>query len=405
MGEIAGRPTPQQMDEMRAHVDEAMRAGALGIATALIYPPDSFQTTGDLIELAKVAAKYGGIYASHMRDESANLLGAIRESIAIGEQTGIDVEIFHFKAAYAPGWGKLMPQAGTLIDAARARGVAIGADMYVYTAGGTGLSTTVPNWVFADGQTKAIQRLRDPEVRKRIKKELAAGSQPGWSNLVEAAGGWDRVVLANGYNPVYDQYKYKSIAYIADQLHKDPADVAWDIVIAALPHRAMALFYMMDERDIETALRFPWTAIGSDAGASAHPGEIDSTGLPHPRAYGNFPRVIAQYVKRRRVLTLEDAIRKMTGWPAARMKLYDRGVIRIGLRADVTIFNFDRIEDKATYTRPTEYCDGIDYTIVNGEIVAERGKHTGARPGQVIRGPGYRASRPVMAEMPASAVH
>jgi N-acyl-D-amino-acid deacylase len=389
MGDVAGHPSARQMEAMKAHVDEAMRAGAMGIATALIYPPDSFQSTEDLIELARVAAKRGGIYASHMRDESAKLLEAIGESIEIGEKTGIQVEIFHFKGAYAPGWGKLVPQAGELIEAARARGVSIAADMYVYTAGGTGLDITVPNWVWEQGAKVGLERLKDPSVRERLKKEVAGGSLPGWSNLVEASGGWDHVVLANAFNPKYDRYRFKSIDYIAKQLGQDPADVSWDILLGAQPHRAMGLFFMMSEPDIETALRWPWMSIGSDAGANESPGKIDAIGLPHPRAYANFPRVIAEYVKKRHVLTLEDAIRKMTSWPATRMRLYDRGVIREGLKADVTVFNEDRLDDVADYENPTAYPTGIDYVLVNGQLVIDKGRHTGAKPGSVLRGAGY----------------
>src|SRR5258708_18543 len=389
MGDIAGRPNAKQLDAMKAHVDEAMRAGALGIATALIYPPDSFQSTEDLIELARVAAKHGGIYASHMRDESAKLLQAIGESIKIGEETGIQVEMFHLKGAYAAGWGKLVPQAGELIEAARARGVNMGADMYAYTAGGTGLDITVPNWVWEQGAKQGLERLKDPKVRARLKQEIAAGSMPGWSNLVEASGGWDHIVLANAFNPKYDRYRFKSVEYIAKQLAQDPADVSWDIVLGAQPNRAMGLFFMMSEPDIATALRWPWMSIGSDAGANEKPGMIDAIGLPHPRAYANFPRVIAAYVKKRHVLTLEDAIRKMTSLPATRMRLYDRGVLREGLKADVTIFNKDRLEDVANYENATAYPTGIDYVLVNGQLVVDQGRHTGAKPGIVLRGAGY----------------
>jgi N-acyl-D-amino-acid deacylase len=392
MGDVAGHPSAQQMAAMKAHVDDAMRAGAMGIATALIYPPDAFQSTDDLVELARVAARRGGIYASHMRDESAKLLQAIGESIEIGEKTGIQVEIFHFKGAYAPGWGKLVPEAGQLIEAARARGVNIAADMYVYTAGGTGLDITVPNWVWEQGAKKGLERLKDPKVRARLKKEVAAGSMPGWSNLIEASGGWDHVVLANAFNPKYDRYRFKSIDYIAKQLGQDPADVSWDIVLGAQPNRAMGLYFMMSEPDIATALRWPWMSIGSDAGANEAPGKIDAIGLPHPRAYANFPRVIAEYVKKRHVLTLEDAVRKMTSWPATRMRLYDRGVIREGLKADVTIFNEERLDDVANYENPTTYPTGIDYVLVNGQLVVDKGRHTGAKPGNVLRGAGYEAS-------------
>ncbi|HEY2678170.1 MAG TPA: D-aminoacylase [Steroidobacteraceae bacterium] len=389
MGDAAGRPTAAQMEQMKAHVEEAMKAGAMGIATALIYPPDSFQSTDDLIELSRVAAKYGGIYASHMRDESANLLKAIEESIEIGEKTGIQVEIFHFKGAYAPSWGKLVPQAGSLIESARARGVNIAADMYVYTAGGTGLDITVPNWVWEQGAKQGLEQLKDPSVRVRLKKELAEGSMPGWSNLVKASGGWDHVVLANAFNPKYDRYRFKSIDTIGKQLNQDPADVAWDIVLGAQPNRAMGLYFMMSEPDIETALRWPWMSIGSDSGANEGPGTIDAIGLPHPRAYANFPRVIAEYVKKRHVLTLEDAVRKMTSWPASRMRLFDRGVIRDGMQADVTIFDAERLEDVATYENPTAYPTGIDYVLVNGQLVVDAGRHTGAKPGRVLRGQGH----------------
>lgn len=393
MGDKAGPPTSAQLDAMKAHVDEAMRAGARGVATALIYPPNSFQSTQELIELSKVAARYGGLYASHMRDESGDLIKAVSESIEIGEKSGAEVEIFHFKAAYAPEWGKLAPEAGALIQSARDRGVNIAADMYVYTAGGTGLSITAPNWIFADGYDTGMQRLRDPKVRERAKREVAAGSLPGWSNLVYASGGWEHIVLANAYNPKWDKYRYKSIAYIAGQVRQDPVDVAYDIVLDALPNRAMALFFMMDERDIETALKWPWMSIGSDAGSAGKPGEMDALGLPHPRAYGNFPRVYSEYVKKRHVLTLEDAVRKMTAWPADRMGLTDRGLIRPGMRADVTIFNFDRIRDTATYENPTTYPAGVDWVLVNGQVVADHGRHTGAKPGMVLRGPGYRSKR------------
>jgi N-acyl-D-amino-acid deacylase len=389
MGDGAGAPTPAQLDQERAHVDQAMRAGAMGIATALIYPPASFQSTEELVELSKVAHRYGGIYASHMRDESADLLKAIGESIEIGEKSGAKVEIFHFKAAYAPGWGRFVPEARKLIAAARDRGVDIASDMYVYTAGGTGLDITVPNWVFKDGKEKGFERLKDPQVRARLKQEVAAGSEPGWSNLVYAAGGWDHVVLANAYDRVWDKYRFKSIAAIAGELHRDPADVAWDIVLKALPNRAVALYFAMDEGDIEAALQFPWMSIGSDAEAAAGP-RSDETGL-HPRAYGNFPRVIAHYVRDRHVLTLEDAIRKMTSWPATRMQLYDRGAIREGMAADVTVFNYETIKDNADYAHPSAYPSGIDYVLVNGAVVIDQGRHTGAKPGKVLRGPGWTA--------------
>lgn len=391
MGDGAGAPSAQQLEAMKARVDTAMQAGAMGIATALIYPPDSFQSTADLIELAKVAAKYDGIYASHMRDESAGLLTAIGESIEIGERAGIQVEIFHFKGAYQPGWGKLVPQAIEQVNAARSRGVSINADMYLYTAGGTGLDITVPNWVFEQGSEQAIKRLKNRRIRERLKREVAAGSQPGWSNLIEASGGWDHVVLANAFNERYDKYRYKSIQHIAKELDRDPADVAWDILLEAQPKRAMALFFMMSESDIEMALKTPWMGIGSDAAATEQLGKMDALGLPHPRSYGTFPRLIAEYVRKRGVITLEDAVRKMSSLAATRMRQFDRGAIRTGMWADITVFDYEHIQDNATYEAPMATPTGIDYVLVNGEVVIDAGKHTGKKPGRVLRGGGYRS--------------
>ncbi|WP_419816582.1 N-acyl-D-amino-acid deacylase family protein [Glacieibacterium sp.] len=385
MGDHAGTPTAAQLGAMAKHVDTAMHAGAFGISSALIYSPETFQSTADLIALAKVASKCDGFYATHMRDESQKLIPAIEEAIRIGEEGGVKVEIFHLKAAYKPEWGKLMPQALAVVNAARARGVDIAADMYVYNAGGTGIDITVPTWVWADGLDKAIERLKDPAVRTRIKRESAAGSQPGWSNLVAASGGWDNVTLANAFNPKYDKYQGMSFAKIGAALGKDPADAAWDIMIEAAPKRAYALYYMIGEEDIRTALRQPWVSIGSDAAAAEKVGQVDGIGLPHPRAYGNFTRVIAEYVVKQKVLTLEDAVRKMTGWPAQRMGLSDRGLIRPGMRADVLVFDPAKVRDVATYRQPTQLSTGIDDVIVNGALTLDGGKLTDAKAGVVLR--------------------
>ena len=385
MGDGDGTPTESQLAAMKAKVGTAMRAGAFGISTALIYPPSSFHGTEELIDLAKIAALCEGFYATHMRDESGALVTAIEEAIEIGEASGAKVEIFHLKAAYAPGWGVLMPEAVATIEAARARGVDVAADLYPYPAGGTGLDITVPNWVWSEGMEAGIERLRDPEVRERLKREVAAGSLPGWSNLVEASGGWEQVVLANAFNPEYERFHGESLAAIGDELGRHPADVAWDILLAALPERAMALFFMMDEGDIELALQQPWTSIGSDAAASASLGAVDALGLPHPRAYGTFPRIIAEYTRERGVLTLPEAIRKMTSWPSARMGLYERGVIRDGLRADIVVFDYAEIDDRATWEDPTLTPAGIEYVIVNGELAVDGGRYTGALAGSVLR--------------------
>ncbi|MGH7443252.1 MAG: N-acyl-D-amino-acid deacylase family protein [Longimicrobiales bacterium] len=386
MGNTASAPTPAQVDEMKAIMERAMEAGALGMSTALIYPPLSYTTTDELVEVAKVAAAYGGIYASHIRDEGRGLLEAVGEAIEIGERARLPVEIFHLKAAYEPGWGTLMKRAGALVDSARARGVDVAADLSPYTAGGTGLEATIPAWAHEGGRDSLEARLGRPETRARLKRELTTGS-PGWWNIIEAAGGWDGVVLVNARNEANARFEGRSIAEIAEAQGKQPADAAWDLVTQG-NGRVMAIYHMMSEPDIETALGFPWTSIGSDAGAALNPGSADVLGLPHPRSYGTFPRVIAHYVKERGVLSLPEAIRKMTSWPATRMRLVDRGVIREGVWADVVIFDLERIEDLSTYDEPTLFPAGIEYVLVNGKVVIEQGRHTGARPGRVLYGPG-----------------
>jgi N-acyl-D-amino-acid deacylase len=387
LGASARAPNAAELDRMRAIVDTAMRGGAMGMTTALIYPPSSYSTTDELVEVGKAAAALGGIYASHIRGEGKEVVQAVGEAIAVGERAGMPVEVFHLKVAYQPGWGILMDSIRAEVDAARARGVEVAADMYVYTAGGTGLEATIPSWAHEGGPDSLKARLANPAIRARLKNEIKTGS-PGWWNIIEAAGGWDGIVLVNARNPANKKYETKTLAQIAKETGKDPADVAFDLVSQG-HGRVMAIYHMMGEQDIETALRFPWTSIGSDAGAILKYGEPDETGLPHPRSFGNFPRVIARYVKERKVLTLEDAIRKMTSWPATRMRLANRGAIREGNWADVTIFDLDQLQDKATYENPMEFPTGIEWVLVNGVVTIDHGKHTGARAGQVLRGPGY----------------
>ena len=390
-GRSARAPTAPELERMRAIMDTAMRAGAMGMTTALIYPPSSYATTDELVEVGKAAASLGGIYASHIRGEGKEVVQAVGEAIAVGERAGMPVEVFHLKVAHKPGWGVLMDSVRAEVEAARARGVDVAADMYVYTAGGTGLEATIPSWAHEGGTDSLKARLANPTIRARLKNEIATGS-PGWWNIIEAAGGWDGVVLVNARNPANKKYETKSIAQIAKEMNKDPADVAFDLVMQG-QGRVMAIYHMMGEQDIETALRFPWTSIGSDAGAILKYGEPDETGLPHPRSFGNFPRVIARYVKERKVLTLEDAIRKMTSWPATRMRLANRGAIREGNWADVTIFDLDQLQDRATYESPMEFPTGIEWVLVNGVVTVDHGKHTGAKAGQVLRGQGYTVAR------------
>ena len=382
-------PTPDELAKMKAILETAMQNGAMGMTTALIYPPSSYATTPELIEMAKVAAKYGGIYASHMRGEGKELVQSVDELIEIAEKGGLPGEVFHFKAAYSPGWGKLMQEAGQHIDAARSRGVDVAADLYVYTAGGTGLEATIPSWAHEGGNEALIKRLADPQMRARLKREIVTGS-PGWWNIIEASGGWQNVILVNAQNPDSAKFQGRSIADIAKELTKDPADTAFDFVAQAKTGRVLAIYHMMSEQDIVTALKFPWTSIGSDAGTALTPGGDDALGLAHPRSYGNFPRVIARYVRETHTLTLEDAIRKMTSWPATRMRIADRGLVREGMWADAVIFDYDKIQDRSTYEHPDVTPDGIDFVLVNGQVVIDHGKHTGARPGKVLYGPGFR---------------
>lgn len=381
-------PTPDELHRMRQTMDSAMVAGAMGMTTALIYPPSSYAATDELVELARVATRHGGIYASHIRDEGRGLIDAVAEAIEIGERADIPVEIFHLKAAYEPGWGTLMTRAGELVEAARARGVDVAADVYPYTAGGTGLEATIAAWAHEGGTDSLRARLADPEVRERLKREIETGS-PGWWNIVEASGGWENVVLVNAQNPENARYENRDMAEVARMMGKDPADAAFDLV-AEGEGRVMAIYHMMSEDDVEEALRFRWTSISSDAGAAENPGATDGLGLPHPRSYGTFPRVIRRYVIERDVLELEDAIRKMTSWPATRMRLPGRGLVKEGFWADVVIFDIDEVHDRATYEQPTRFPTGIDFVLVNGVVVIENGRHTRARPGHVMYGPGLR---------------
>ncbi len=386
LGTSSRAPTAEELERMKAIMETAMKAGAMGMTTALIYPPSSYTTTEELIEVAKVAAKYGGIYASHIRGEGKELVQSVEEAIAIGEKSGLPVEIFHLKAAYQPGWGKLMREAGEKIEAARSRGVDVAADIYLYTAGGTGLEATIPSWAFEGGREKLFEHLKDAKTRQRLKEEIKTGS-PGWWNIVEAAGGWDNIILVNAQNKENERFQGKSLSQIAKELDKDPADTAFDLVLQGTG-RVTALYHMMSEDDIITALKFPWTSIGSDAGAALRPSTPDGLGLAHPRSYGNHPRLIARYVREKKVLSLEEAIRKMTSWPATRMRLPQRGTITVGSWADVVIFDYEKIQDRATYERPLLYPVGIEYVLVNGGVVIDRGKHTGIKPGKVLYGPG-----------------
>jgi N-acyl-D-aspartate/D-glutamate deacylase len=380
-------PGGEELERMKALMRTAMEQGALGMTSALIYPPSSFASTDELVALGEVAAAHGGIYASHIRGEGKELVEAVEEAIEIGERAGMPVEIFHFKAAHEPGWGTLIREAAARIEAARNRGVDVAADQYPYTAGGTGLAATVPSWAFDGGADSLRARLRRPEVRARMKEELETG-YPGWWNIVEAAGGWDGIVLVNARNRENARFEGMTLTEIAAARGQEPADAAWDLVLEG-EGRVMAIYHMMSEEDVRWAMQRPWVSIGSDAGAAPGAGATDVLGLPHPRSYGTFPRILGRYVRDEGVLSLEEAVRKMTSWPAARMRLQDRGLLREGFRADVVVFDLERVRDRATYEEPVLFPEGIEWVLVNGEVVVEEGgRHTGARPGHVLRGPG-----------------
>jgi len=279
-----------------------------------------------------------------------------------------------------------MPRINELVMAARAQGLEVNADQYPYTAGGTGLEACIPSWAAEGGPQERNTRLKDPAIRARIKREMKAGS-PGWWNIVEASGGWKNVVIASMPEGGEKHYEGSSIADIAKLLRKPPEDTVMDLV-ASTPARISALYFMMDEADVRTAMQYPWVGVGSDAGA----GSIETArGKGHPRAYGCFPRIIARYVRENRTLTLENAIRRMTSLPAAKLHIEGRGLLKEGCFADVVIFDYDKIEDTATYTNPHQYPRGIPYVLVNGQVVIDNGEHTGATPGRIIYGPRYQS--------------
>ncbi len=386
LGHVDRLPEADELAEMRGIMRRAMEEGAMGMTTALIYPPSSFADTEELVAVGEAAAEYGGIYASHIRGEGKELVAAVEEAIEVGERAGMPVEIFHYKAAYQPGWGTLIREAAERIEAARARGVDVAADQYPYTAGGTGLEATIPSWVFDGGPDSLRARIARPEVRATLKEQVATG-YPGWWNIVEASGGWENIVLVNARNAENGRFEGMDLAAIGAEWGKDPADAAWDLV-AQGDGRVMAIYHMMSEEDVKWAMQQPWVSIGSDAGAALNAGSADVLGLPHPRSYGTFPRVLARYVRDEGVLTLEEAVRKMTSWPATRMRLKGRGLLREGFWADVVVFDLDRVQDRATYEEPVLFPEGIDIVLVNGVVVVEDGRHTQARPGHVLYGPG-----------------
>jgi dihydroorotase/N-acyl-D-amino-acid deacylase len=387
MGDADRPATPAEMEVMKAQVNAAMEQGALGLSSGLIYAPASYASTEEVIELARVAARHGGGYATHMRSEGDRLVEAIGEAIRIGEAAGTWVQIHHLKASGRPNWGK-MRQAVATIEAARARGIDVSADQYPYIASGTGLDNVIPIWAHAGGNDSLLARLADPAARARIRAELTAGGAE--TNIGTSAGGPTGVMIAGVTTDSLRRYQGMRVSEMARVRGQEVVDAVMDFLLADRAGTS-AIYFSMSEEDLEYGLRQPWTSIGIDAGARAADSTV--TGNPHPRAYGSFPRVLCRYVRERGVLTLEDAVRKFTALPAARVGLDDRGVLKAGMFADLTLFDPATVCDRATFERPVQTSVGIAHVLVNGVPVLRGGAVTGARPGRSLRRGGASRSR------------
>jgi len=388
IGDDDRAPTPAELTQMEALVDQAMRDGALGVSSALIYPPNSYAKTDELIALAKVASKYGGLYATHMRSEGASEMQALAEAIRIGREANLPVEVFHLKVSGKARWGNMKIVVAT-IQAARDSGLDIAASMYPYPAGGTALASALPPWVADGGTQKLLARLKDPEVRARIKKELA-GDHPDWENLYYDCGGGAGVLLASIENKDLKHFEGKTVADVAKAWNKSQEDTLMDFVIADNAQTG-ALYFMASEEDIRTGLEQRWTSIGLDANEMSLDGPIFEAHA-HPRTFGSMPRFLGHYVRDEHMMPIENGIRKITSFPAQREHLDSRGILKVGYFADITIFDPATIIDKATFVNPAQISEGIAYTIVNGQIEYDHGKLTGATAGKVLRGRGYQTS-------------
>jgi N-acyl-D-amino-acid deacylase len=379
------QPTPVQLSQMQSLVRNAMLDGAVGLSTALQYPPAPYARTPELIALASVAAQYGGIYATHMRSESNAVMPAIDEALRIGSEAHIPVEIWHLKAAGKNNWGE-MPQIVAKIDAARARGIDVSGDTYAYTAWSNDLAAFIPPWAHDGGNAKMIARLQDPATRARIRQDMLTPTA-AWDNPWQEIPGPDAVLICSVENSSLATLQGKTVAQIAELWKKDPIDTIFDFLIQDKAATDVAVFGM-SQPDVTLALQQPWISIDTDS-PGISPEGILGQGHPHPRAYGTFPRILRKYVREEHKLTLPDAIRKFSALPAQRMRFADRGVLKKGMWADVVIFNPATIRDLATYENPNQLSQGMDYVLVNGTPVIDRGKMTGALPGKVLRGPGY----------------
>jgi N-acyl-D-amino-acid deacylase len=379
-------PTPEELDRMRADVRRAMKEGAMGLTTALIYTPAVFSTTDELIELSKVASESGGMYVSHLRSEGDRLLEAIDETLTIARQAHIRAEIYHLKAAGQSNWNKLS-EAIAKIEAARKEGLEITADMYTYTAGSTGLDAAMPPWVQEGGYETWAKRLQDPKVRERLRREMTT---PGgdWENLMLAAGG-DGTLLVGFKNQALRIYTGKTLSEVAKERGKSIQDTAMDLVVED-GSRVQVVYFLMSEDNVKQQLKQPWVSLGSDASFMSAEGVFLKTST-HPRAYGNFARLLGKYVRDEHVIPMEEAIRRMTSLPADTLRIKDRGRLAPGMFADVVVFDPKTIADLATYEKPHQYSTGVRDVWVNGTQVLNNGEHTGAKPGRVVRGPGWQA--------------
>ncbi len=378
------KPTPEQMERMRALVRTEMEAGALGIGSSLIYAPAFYASTEELIELCKVAAQYRGKYISHMRSEGNHLLEAIDELIRISREAGIPAEIYHLKAAGQANWPK-MDQAIAKIEKARAEGLKITADMYTYEAGATGLDASMPPWVLDGGYDAAYKRLADPDMRRKIAKAIRTPSAD-WENLFLAAGSPDRILLVEFKSDALKPLTGSTLAAAARRRGEDPVDTIMNLVLEDRS-RVGTVYFMMSEENIRRQIAVPWVSFGSDA-ASMAPEPPFTKSSAHPRAYGNFARLLGKYVRDERVIPLEEAVRRLSGLPATNLELDRRGFIREGLFADLVIFDPSKIADRATFENPHQYAIGMRDVFVNGTQVLKDGEHTGAKPGRALWGMG-----------------
>jgi N-acyl-D-amino-acid deacylase len=385
LGDVNRAPTLEEMEKMKALVAEAMRDGAFGVSTALIYPPGHYAATEELIELAKVASQYGGIYATHMRSEGQTEPEAVAEALRIGREASLPVEIFHLKVIGKSRWGN-MPKIVGQIEAARDSGQDVSADMYPYIAGGTALASSLPPWVADGGLQKLLERLHDPAIRAKIKQEMA-GDHANWENLFFDSGGGTGVMVAGVVNPDLKQYDGMTIAQIAEAQKKSQLDTLLDFVIADKGQTG-ALYFIADEKDLVYGLKQPWTSIGLDANEQSLDGPLYEAHT-HPRAFGTMPRFLGHYVRDQHLLPFEQGIRKITSLPAQRERLVNRGLLKQGYYADITVFDPADIQDLATYKEPTQLSKGVKYVFVNGQLEFENGKVTGRTAGRALRGPGW----------------